>query len=146
MNMPFGTDMRQTLLDTDVHGRWSVLFSTTWISALFAIAAILSTTALRAQTLDTPSFSITIDVLCEEGNVTCDDVRYVVTNKKTGKSISLTGSTVHSLCADGVTPCRFQGYTFKRGNTTYRVMDSGDLIITRDGKLLLRERGEWTEQ
>ena len=46
--------------------------------------------------LTTPSFTITIDVRCPEGNVTCDDVRYVGVSRKSGQSIRLTGRTHHT--------------------------------------------------
>ena len=96
-----------------------------------------------AETLDTPSFTVTIDVRCAEGNVTCDDGGYLGTSKKSGKAIRLTGRTRHSICADGVTPCRFLGYEFKNGATTYFLSEGGELIVERRGKQLLREQGEW---
>jgi hypothetical protein len=107
----------------------------------FLVAAMAPACAL--ETLDTPSFTITVDVRCEEGNVTCDDVRYVGTSKKTGKAIRLTGRTRHTTCADGVTPCRFLGYEFKNGATVYFLSDGGELVVERRGKTLLREQGEW---
>jgi opacity protein-like surface antigen len=108
-----------------------------------AASATSSAGAAETQTLDTPSFTITIDVRCEEGNVTCDDVRYVGTSKKTGKAMRLTGRTRHTTCADGVTPCRFLGYEFKNGATVYFLSDGGELIVEQRGKPLLREQGEW---
>ncbi len=107
----------------------------------FCAAGIVPAAAV--ETLETPSFTITIDVRCEEGNVTCDDIRYVGTSKKTGKAIRLTGRTRHTICADGVTPCRFLGYEFKNGATVYFLSDGGELIVEQRGKLLLREQGEW---
>ena len=109
---------------------------------------VFSTSAASAgagetQTLDTPSFTITIDVRCDEGSVTCDDIRYVGTSKKTGKAMRLTGRTRHTTCADGVTPCRFLGYEFKNGATVYFLSDDGELIVEQRGKPLLREKGEW---
>lgn len=64
---------------------------------------------------------------CVEGNVTCDNMLLVAPNvgqllqiKEYGKRLEKSPSTIelypaktkHSLCKDGVTPCRFQGYSF----------------------------------
>lgn len=51
--------------------------------------------------LITSSFAIQILGYCDKGNVTCDNVDYVGTSKKTGKSIRLHGKSQHKPCADG---------------------------------------------
>lgn len=96
-----------------------------------------------ASTLTTPSFIIQIKVNCAEGNITCDNVTYVGTSKKTRKSITLRGKTKHSMCADGVTPCQFQGYEFWNGTTYYQVMEDGRLLVMQGKKRLLDEKGKW---
>lgn len=96
-----------------------------------------------ARTLTTPSFIIRITVNCEEGNVTCDDVTYVGTSRKTSDSISLRGKTRHSTCTDGASPCTFQGYEFRNGRTLYRVLDDGRLSVIQQNKVLLEEKGRW---
>lgn len=96
-----------------------------------------------AGTLTTPSFVIDIKENCEEGNVGCDNVSYVGTNKKTGNSIKLRGNTMHTLCADGVTPCRFLGYEFKNGAIYYRVSEDGELLVMQGKKVLVQEKGDW---
>ena len=93
--------------------------------------------------LVTPSFVVTLTVHCAEGNVTCDDVTYVGTSRKTGKRITLRGRTKHSVCADGVTPCRFQGYEFTNGATDYWVSNEGRLLVTQGRKVLVDEQGSW---
>lgn len=93
--------------------------------------------------LTTPSFVIEIKVNCVEGAVTCDNVSYVGTSKKTGKSIKLRGRTEHSMCSDGVTPCEFQGYEFNNGTTHYRVQKDGSLLVTQGGNVLLEQKGNW---
>ena len=103
------------------------------------------TEADAARTLTTPSFVIRIKVNCAEGNVTCNDVTYVGTSRKTGKSITLRGKTKHSMCADGITPCRFQGYEFWNGKTYYRVLDDGSLSVMQQNRKLLEERGSWKD-
>ncbi|MFO0519912.1 MAG: hypothetical protein ACK515_05740 [bacterium] len=96
-----------------------------------------------AQTLVTPNFEVRIEVLCAEGNVTCDKVRYTGTNRRNGRSITLTGRTLHSLCADGVSPCRFLGYEFRSGSITYTAFESGLLSVREGSKVLLEEQGAW---
>jgi len=96
-----------------------------------------------ASTLTTPSFTVQITVNCAEGNVTCDNVTYVGTSKKTGQSITLRGKTKHTLCADGVTPCHLQGYEFWNGKTYYRVLEDGSLLVMQGKKVLLEEKGSW---
>jgi len=110
---------------------------------LLFVSLLLGISLARASTLTTPSFIIEITVNCAEGNVTCDNVGYVGTSKKNGKRIKLRGKTMHTLCADGVTPCRFLGYEFHNGNTQYRVLDGGELTVTLGKKVLLEEKGEW---
>jgi hypothetical protein len=107
------------------------------------MSLLLGMSLARAATLTTPSFIVEVTVNCEEGNVTCDDVGYVGTSKKTGKRIKLHGKTMHTLCADGVTPCRFLGYEFRNGKTRYQVLDDGTLLVVQGKKTLLNEKGEW---
>ena len=97
----------------------------------------------EAATFETATYRILIDVRCPEGHVTCDNVRYVGTNKKTGKSITLRGSTVHSYANDGATPTQFQGYRFRNGSTEYFVSEHGYLEVTSGDKTLVYEEGKW---
>ncbi|HEY6071716.1 MAG TPA: hypothetical protein VIU85_10110 [Chthoniobacterales bacterium] len=94
-------------------------------------------------TLETSSFTIKIDVHCEEGEVTCDDVKYVGTNKKTGESLELTGKTAHHMDADA-TPGKFLGYIFKNEGVTYFLSEEGMLRVTKGDQVLLKENGTWT--
>lgn len=97
---------------------------------------------LSAGTLNTPSFIVTINSNCEEDSVTCDDVSYHGVSKKSGKSISLNGKTIHTKCKDGA-PCRFLGYEFRSGKTIYRVLEEGRLEVSQGSKVLVDEMGEW---
>lgn len=99
--------------------------------------------AAHAETLETASFIINIDNKCSARAVSCDNVIYTGTSKKTGKSITLRGSTLHSTCDDGVSPCRFQGYSFDNGRTSYFINASGELTVTQGKKTLVSETGEW---
>ncbi len=111
-------------------------------AAIFTIIVLVSTCAARADILDTPSYKITIQG-CGEYVVSCDTVKYVGVSKKSGKSIALTGRTVHTLGPDGVTPAHFLGYEFKSGGTTYFVGEDGELRVTRGSKVLVEEHGVW---
>jgi hypothetical protein len=111
--------------------------------SIVLLAFALLSGQVFASTLTTPSFTIKLTVNCAEGNVTCDNVTYVGTSKKTGKSITLRGKTKHSLCADGITPCAFHGYEFTNGKTYYRVLDDGSLLVMQGKKILLEESGTW---
>ena len=92
---------------------------------------------------ETQSYRIQIEVRCREDVIMCNNVRYVGTNKKTGKSIRLRGRTVHSYASDGVTPTQFQGYSFTNGSTEYFVSEQGYLEVRRGGKILFYEEGKW---
>jgi hypothetical protein len=114
----------------------------TFLGAMFLVASISAVQA-GTGTLDTPSFKITVDVRCPEGEVTCDDVKYVGKNKKTGETLTLTGKTAHHMDADG-TPTRFLGYIFKNEGVTYFLSEEGELRISRGEKVFLKESGTWT--
>lgn len=111
---------------------------------LFVTLVLISLAGISSGgTLTTPSYKITIDVRCPEGHVTCEDVKYIGISRTSGKSISLTGRTVHTTSADGVTPSRFLGYSFTNGNTAYFVSDDGELKVTQGSNVLVQERGVW---
>jgi hypothetical protein len=110
---------------------------------VLAIISLLTAISLPPATLTTSSYDITIEVRSSEGNVTCDDVRYTGTSRKSGRSIRLRGKTVHTHGTDGVTPSHFLGYAFKNGRTTYFVGEDGELRVTRGSKVLIEEIGVW---
>jgi hypothetical protein len=111
--------------------------------ALLVIVLLSAAISSLADTLTTPSYKVTVEVRCPEGNVTCEDVRYIGVSRKSGKSITLTGRTVHTTGADGVTPSHFLGYEFRSGRTTYFVGEDGELRVTRGSKILVQETGVW---
>jgi len=113
------------------------------VFSLVVLAGSISTLRAGIGTLETPSFKITVDVRCPEGEVICDDVTYVGVNKKSGETVSLTGKTLHHLDADG-TPTRFLGYIFKNKDVTYFLSEDGQLRISRGEEVLLKENGTWT--
>ncbi len=98
-----------------------------------------------ADTLRTQDYTVTISRNCPEGNVVCDRVAYDGTNVKTGESLQLQGKTIHTTCADGVTPCRFMGYEFFNGDYRYVVTQDGHLQVFQDGTLILDQIGNWQQ-
>jgi len=102
----------------------------------------LMASPLNASTLQTANCTITIEAQCPEGEVSCDEVSYLGVSKRTGASISLLGTTLHSECKDG-SPCRFQGYEFRSGTVVYRVYEDGMLEVSDGSRVLVSERGEW---
>ncbi|MEA5511754.1 hypothetical protein VB715_18440 [Crocosphaera sp. UHCC 0190] len=99
--------------------------------------------AVKTETLKTKNFKITINSNCQEGEVTCDHVSYEGINVNTGESLQLIGKTLHTTCADGITPCRFLGYEFLNGKYRYMVTEDGSLLVYQGEKLLLEEQGTW---
>lgn len=84
---------------------------------------------------------------CAEGSVTCNNMllvtpdlgRLLQTTQEPSKSPYAvkyySAQTKHSLCKDGVTPCRFQGYTFEGENFD-------GFIDTSNHKISIRSK--WT--
>nr|WP_297460561.1 hypothetical protein [uncultured Halomonas sp.] len=111
---------------------------------IVAFLALAISFPAMAQQLVTPNYIVTIERHCAEGNVTCDDVVYTGESKRSENSITLQGTTWHTLCADGVTPCRFLGYRFENGNVTYTVTEAGKLEVVRNAtEVLISEDGQW---
>lgn len=106
------------------------------------IPLVLSQAAL-ADTLRTKDFRVTITNNCPEGEVACNNVTYHGVNVNTNASLQLQGRTVHTSCADGVTPCRFVGYEFSNGNYRYLVTEEGRLQVYQNGKIVLNQIGNW---
>jgi hypothetical protein len=109
----------------------------------FSSGNLSSNVSSAVATLNTASYRMTVDQHCPEGYVTCEDVRCLEIDKKTGKSIVLLGSTVHATGADGVTPSHFLGYMFKSGQLTYFLGEGGGLQISRGTKVVFEEQGTW---
>ncbi|PTY36197.1 hypothetical protein BGP77_02470 [Saccharospirillum sp. MSK14-1] len=116
-------------------------------SLLFTLLLLVLGTAHaeggRQSRLETEHYSVSITVHCAEGNVTCDNVTYEGTSKRSGSAIKLNGTTWHTECADG-SPCRFLGYRFANGNVHYRVHQDGLLEVVRgESDVLVSETGQW---
>ncbi len=96
-----------------------------------------------AGTFETENYIVEIESACEEGDVSCDKFTYIGTSKKSGKSITLSGSSWHTKDKDG-NPGRFLGYKFKNGNIIYYVTEAGELSVVRNRtEVLVEESGTW---
>ena len=96
------------------------------------------------ETLTTDNFTIQIERGCEEGVVTCNKIKFTYSPVGFKKKQVVMGKTVHTKCADGITPCAFQGYEFRADGAIYFIYNSGVLEVTDpDGNQLLVEQGKW---
>ena len=98
------------------------------MNSLQALIGIIASTcfalpAYSSGKYSTPTYEMTIEVSCVEGMISCDNVHMILTDKKTKESVSVIGSTLHTICADGVTPCRFLGYKFQKDDLKYMIID-----------------------
>ena len=109
------------------------------------LAGIALSALASAETLTTPHHVVYIERGCEEGEVTCDRVRITYVSVGLEDERTVVGRTVHTMCADGVTPCAFQGYEFVGvDGRTYFIHQAGTLIITDgDGRQRVVEPGKW---
>ena len=107
-------------------------------------ALLLFSSFASAETLTTDNFIIEIERGCEEGVVTCDNIKFTYVLVGFDKKQTAIGKTVHTKCADGITPCRFQGYEFLDDGAKFFIYDSGVLEVTNsEGHQLLLEQGKW---
>ena len=98
-----------------------------------------------AVEFETENYEFNVTTLCEEGNVTCDNIQIVGGEKSSVDSEIHIGNTVHSKCSDEITPCRFLGYEFKSNGFTYRLLESDSRfeLINESGELVIQEQGKW---
>ena len=108
------------------------------------IFALTLTPDVLAEKLISHTFEVAVKRGCGEGHVTCDNVAFELTNKHTGTSSHSIGKTLHSKCSDGVTPCKFQGYTFMIGDFSYILYARGSIeILNSKNEIVTSEQGEW---
>lgn len=112
-----------------------------FLSAMFLC---LFSVVANAESLTTPSYEIVVEWKCGEGYVSCDNIEFSVTNKIDGSTNTYIGKSNHSVCADGVTPCKFQGYEFNIGKANYSLYMRGHIeVVNNKNEVVLSEKGEW---
>jgi hypothetical protein len=112
------------------------------LAAACTLPALAESVPAQILALETTSYSIRIEVYCEEGLVTCKKVRYKGSNRRTNQSVSIWGRTVPATCRD-TAPCSLQGYEFNREKFGYYVTKDGALIVSKGSRTVLREKGTW---
>ncbi|MCG6272035.1 hypothetical protein K6U70_07495 [Vibrio vulnificus] len=109
-----------------------------------SFALIMLSSNVFAETLTTDNFTIQIERECEEGMVTCDKIKFIYSPVGFETKQTVKGKTVHTKCADGITPCAFQGSEFVADGAKYFIHNSGVLeILDKNGNQLLVEQGKW---
>lgn len=98
-------------------------------------------------TLNTADYEVTLVSHCAEGEVTCARIVGQLLDHESDQTVALNGSTLHRLCADGQTPCRFLGYELTGEEYEYRILENGQLTIKRCDELgceaIYNARGSW---
>lgn len=98
-------------------------------------------------TLVTDGYEVTLRTECAEGEVSCDRIYADALVLEGNQTRALRGSTLHTLCADGVSPCRFLGYQLSDDTYDYRVLENGQLHIQRCDEFgcesIHNEQGQW---
>lgn len=111
---------------------------------LASIIVFLFSLSAHAESLITPSYEIAVEWKCGEGHVSCDNIEFKITNKNNGATNTYIGKSSHSVCADGVSPCKFQGYEFNVGELNYSLYVRGLIEIAKsNSEVVLSEQGEW---
>ncbi|MCC5880306.1 MAG: hypothetical protein JJU03_10495 [Idiomarina sp.] len=97
-------------------------------------------------TLTTPEYQVALYSGCAEGEVSCDQISAQL-QQPGSEARELNGSTMHTLCADGMTPCRFLGYYLSDQDYAYRILENGQLHIKQCSDLgcedIYNVRGSW---
>jgi hypothetical protein len=107
-------------------------------------AMLFMSPVVFSETLTTDNFVIEVERGCEEGVVTCDTIKFIYLSVGIKQKQTVVGKTVHTKCADGITPCAFQGYKFQSDGAKYFIHNSGVLEVTdSEGNQLLVEQGKW---
>jgi len=122
--------------------RLSLVLLTSALLGFFSSAC-----ASYSSVLSTPRRVVVIVVTCPEGDIDCDDVRFVGVDKVSGATTTLSGADWVRMCEDRVTPCQHLGFKFSIKDVTYYVSDGGELTeVTRAGDTTLDEVGKWLER
>ena len=110
------------------------------IAALASLAIPMAVITAEAKDIySSKTYRFSIERRCQEGWVSCNNVQLEIYNKKTGENLRILGSTHHSTCADGISPCRFIGYIFKKDDLKI-VIDYQNIVLIRNGTQILREQ------
>jgi hypothetical protein len=98
--------------------------------------------SVGASELETENHILNVKVNCKEGNVTCNDVIFILKNKSTGSVKKYKGNTWHNW--HNQNPTRFLGYEFKSGDISYTASEVGIFTKIRGtSEVIFEEKGVW---
>jgi len=128
---------------TSLRGHFVYVYS---MKFLFLVTLTFSSLAYGEKFVS-DNFAIEMESQCVEGEVTCSNIKFTITLPGAERSSIIYGKSMYTKCADGVTPCRFQGYEFMSGGSRYFINSVGLLVVTdEEGNVLLKEIGKWPKQ
>lgn len=96
-------------------------------------------------TLDTKSFTVKITEVRKKNVMNCLSATYNGVEKNSHRGIVVHGEDTYAMDASG-TPNQFLGWTFKNGDITYFVSESGELKTTQGTNVLVSEQGKWKQK
>jgi len=109
-----------------------------------AFVFVVFSSVVFGETLITDNFTIQIEHGCKEGEVTCEKIKFTYSPAGIEQKKIVMGKSLHTKCADGITPCAFQGYEFLADGAKYVIYKSGVLeVIDNENNQLLVEQGKW---
>ena len=120
------------------------------VSMLAATIALAAASAQPAETLVTPNYKVVVFRHCPNTEVMCSKVSANVKSNDGRAYVLNRGSTYSAMAANGkanpalVPVLALKGYRFQHKKTEYLVLESGELTITRRGKLIANEQGSWS--
>lgn len=119
------------------------------VLVVLSAAASAAGSAQASETLVTPNYSVVVTRNCPKAALTCTKVNAKVKTKdgreyRLGRGAIYAHAATAGSASTAVGPAG--GYRFTHKNTEYIVLDSGDLTITRRGKVIAKEQGSWSRQ
>lgn len=117
-----------------------------WTRSLgFTCLLMAGAASAGERVLITPSYELKMDSRCVEGEVSCSQYTLQGRERHNGEPLMLQGRSMHTTCADGVTPCRFLGYRFDQPERSFLITEDGLLNIYHGDSLILHEQGRWED-
>ncbi|MCL6416015.1 SH3 domain-containing protein [Aestuariirhabdus sp. Z084] len=112
---------------------------------VFLLLLGLTPFSLASSYYATDKRVVKIDRHCPEGHVSCDHISAQSYDKETGEVIQLSGKTEHRLCKDGITPCRFRGYSFEGKGVKLSIHDDDHIYVSSGEDQWSKERWEYLD-
>lgn len=109
---------------------------------IFLLIFLMSACFAKTCTYENDDFWVSIKSLCEEGELSCQNVSYTAINKKNQSLIFLKGKALND------TNYNFIGFEFKNGIFLYRINDRANLVlqIYKKNKLIYEKDLEYCKE